>query len=73
VNHALPSPFAFALFVAADWVDHRSVGGHSRGVGLQLSNHFAIGQPPWEFSWIGGPGFGRGSSSDVGPGEGSSG
>jgi hypothetical protein len=33
----------------------RTFAGHSRGVGLQLSNHFAMGRPAWEFSWIGGP------------------
>jgi hypothetical protein len=55
-----------------DWGLPRSFAGHSRGVGLQLSNHFAMGRPAWEFSWMGGPGSGVRSSDDVGPGEGNS-
>lgn len=53
-----------------DWCLPRSFAGHSRGVGLQLSNYFATGRPAWEFSWIGGPGSDGRSSSNVGPGEG---
>lgn len=54
---------------STDWGLPRSFAGHSHGVGLQLSSHFAIGRPAWEFLWIGGPGSGGRSS---GPGEGNS-
>lgn len=50
----------------------RSFAGHGHGVGLQLSNHFAIGRPAWEFLWIGGPSSSGRSSDNVGPGEGDS-
>jgi hypothetical protein len=54
--------FYLAMSLCMDFTDcglPRSFAGHSRGVGLQLSNHFAMGRPAWEFSWIGGPGEGN--------------
>jgi hypothetical protein len=62
-----------ALFVDfTDWGLPRSFAGHSHGIGLQLSNHFAMGRPAWEFLWIGGPRSGGRSSDNVGPSEGNS-